>query len=285
MKLGYNTNGLPHHRWPDALQLIADTGYRSAAITVDHYCLDPFAEDWQSEAARMREWLDRLQLSCVVETGARFLLNPRIKHEPTLLSPEAEDRAVRIDFLKRCIDIAVILRADAVSFWSGILRDDSPRETALQRLVAGLQPVIDVAEQQGMRLAFEPEPGMFIATFADFAELLEYIDAPSLGLTIDIGHVQCVENGAIADHLRQWSSRLFNVHIEDMLRGVHEHLRFGDGEIDFPPVMAALREIGYTGGVHVELSRHGHMAPQVLRESFTFLENILAALPEQTAHS
>ncbi|MGW4149959.1 sugar phosphate isomerase/epimerase, partial [Streptomyces albogriseolus] len=28
--------------------------------------------------------------------------------------------------------------------------------------------------------------------------------------------------------------------IEDMRRGVHEHLPFGDGEIDFPPVLAAL---------------------------------------------
>lgn len=93
-------------------------------------------------------------------------------------------------------------------------------------------------------------------------------------MTIDIGHVQCVEEGSIADQLRRWAKPLCNVHIEDMRRGVHEHLRFGDGEIDFPPVMAALREIGYTGCVNVELSRHSHMASEMLRESFEFLSRL-----------
>ena len=57
----------------------------------------------------------------------------------------------------------------------------------------------------------------------------------------------------------------------------HKHLRFGEGEIDFAPVMQALTEIGYTGGVHVELSRHSHMAPEVARESLAFLRRTLAA--------
>ena len=54
--------------------------------------------------------------------------------------------------------------------------------------------------------------------------------------------------------------RLVHVQIEDMRRGVHEHLDFGDGEIDFPPVLSALAEIGYRGLVCVELSRHSHTA-------------------------
>ena len=62
-----------------------------------------------------------------------------------------------------------------------------------------------------------------------------------------------------------------------MVRGVHEHLRFGTGTIDFPPVIRALKEIGYAGGLHVELSRHSHMAPEVLRESFEFLSGLLQA--------
>jgi L-ribulose-5-phosphate 3-epimerase len=40
-------------------------------------------------------------------------------------------------------------------------------------------------------------------------------------------------------------------------------------------VIAALREIGYTGGLHVELSRHSHLAPEVVRESYRFLEPLV----------
>lgn len=275
MKLGYNTNGLAFHRWSDALELLAEAGYESVAITLDHHCLDPFAAGLAGEVLRMRTLLERLNLASVIETGARFLLDPRLKHEPTLLSPTTEERARRIDFLKRSIDIASDLGSDAVSFWSGILREPIPAERALERLAGGCAEVIDYASRKNVRLAFEPEPGMFIESFADYRKLLDRVDRANLGLTIDIGHVQCVEAGPIADSLREWGERLFNVHIEDMCRGVHEHLRFGEGEIDFPPVFAALREIGYTGGLYVELSRHSHMAPEVVRESYDFLRRFV----------
>ena len=272
MRLGYNTNGLAFHRWSEGLELLADIGYESVAITIDHHCLDPYGAGLPHEVERMAGLLSRLGLASVVETGARFLLNPRVKHEPTLMSPTSDERSLRIDFLKRAVDIACDLGSDAVSFWSGTLREPLSPEAAMSRLADGCRQVIDHASARNMRLAFEPEPGMFIDTFAQFEKLLEKIDNSAFGLTIDIGHVHCIEQGAIADYLRHWKRRLYNVHIEDMCRGVHEHLRFGDGEIDFGSVMQALGEIGYAGGVHVELSRHSHVAPEVARESFDFLQ-------------
>ena len=273
MLLGYNTNGLAFHRWQDGLELLAEVGYRAVAITVDQHCLNPFAPNFASELAEVRRRLERLQLRSVIETGARFLLDPRQKHEPTLISATADGRARRIEFLCRCIDIAKELNSDAVSFWSGVRRgtDEPP---ARQWLLDGCRRVTDYAEPRGIQIGFEPEPGMLIETLDQYGQLAEQVGSPRFGLTIDIGHVQCVEAGVIPDHLRQWAERLCNVHIEDMRRSVHEHLRFGEGEIDFPPVMAALREIGYTGCVNVELSRHSHVAPEVLRESFNFLSRL-----------
>lgn len=275
MRLGYNTNGLAFHRWPEALEMLADIGYQSVAITLDHDCLDPYAEGLAREVERMAALLARLKLTSVVETGARYLLNPRVKHEPTLMSPDVKERALRIDFLRRAVDVACDLGSDAVSFWSGILRQPLAPEAAMARLADGCSELAHYAAPRSMKQAFEPEPGMFLESFAQFAQLQRQVDSPLFGLTIDIGHVHCVETGEIADYLRQWRSSVYNVHIEDMCRGVHEHLRFGEGEIDFPPVMRTLTEIGYTGGVHVELSRHSHMAPEVARESFNFLKRLM----------
>jgi sugar phosphate isomerase/epimerase len=275
MKLGYNTNGLAFHRWDQALEILAETGYRSVALTLDHHCLNPFSPDLPHSISRMQTALSRFGLSSVIETGARYLLNPRVKHEPTLISPRAEDRAARIDFLKRAVDIAAELDSGAVSFWSGILRESISDEDALRRLAAGCCEVLDHAVRKNVRLAFEPEPGMFIERLEQYGRLLELVDEPLFGMTIDIGHVHCVEEGTIASHLHRWAGRLFNVHIEDMRQGIHEHLMFGEGEIDFPPVISALREIGYTGGVHVELSRHSHCAPEALRDSFAFLSRLM----------
>ena len=108
---------------------------------------------------------------------------------------------------------------------------------------------------------------MLVDTMARFADLLQElsaagVDSSRLRLTIDIGHLHCQGEVPIADQIRRWADRLVNIHIEDMRRGVHEHLMFGEGEIEFPPVFAALRQIRYSGLVSVELSRHSHEGPE-----------------------
>jgi sugar phosphate isomerase/epimerase len=277
MRLGYNTNGLAFHCWEDALEMLAEIGYRSVAITLDHHCLNPYADDFPRELDRMRRTLRRLGLSSVIETGARFLLDSRIKHEPTLLTADAAERQRRIEFLRRAIDVAAELGSDAMSFWSGILREPLAIDAAFSRLADGCRELLSHAERRIVRLAFEPEPGMFVESFSQFERLRDALGrSPLFGLTIDIGHVHCVEDDSIPDHLRRWRELLFNVHIEDMRRGVHEHLMFGDGEIDFAPVMQTLREINYAGGIHVELSRHSHVAPEVASKSFEFLSRTLS---------
>ena len=276
MRLGYNTNGLAHHRLLDALDLLADEGYSSVAITLDAGAMDPFSDPirLRDEVRDVRSRLDRLGLGRVIETGARYLLNPRRKHDPTLVDPDPSRRAVRADFLCRAIDLARDLDASAVSFWSGILRDGASEPEAIDRLAEALRPVLEHAEARSMPLAFEPEPGMFIDTFARFRALDERIAHPLFDLTVDLGHVHCIESGAVADHIRAWGPRIRNVHAEDMIQGVHDHLLFGRGTMDFPPIFAALEAIPYLGGVHVELSRHSHMAVEAVRMAREFLKGV-----------
>ena len=57
------------------------------------------------------------------------------------------------------------------------------------------------------------------------------------------------------------------------LRYGMKNLMFGDGEIDFPPILRTLEEIGYSGGVHVELSRHSHDAVETARKALAFLKS------------
>jgi sugar phosphate isomerase/epimerase len=268
---GYNTNGFAHHRLEDALEILADLGYGSVALTLDYHALDPFDAHLPAQLVRVRSLLQRLGLHSVVETGARFLLDPRRKHRPTLLSADPAGRERRLDFLRRAVDVAAELGSDAVSFWSGRADEPTDAETLMTRLAAGSLALCEQAERRGVRLAFEPEPGMFIDTMARFAELHAQVAHPYFGLTLDVGHLHCQGEGPVGGHLRAWSHWLWNVHLEDMRRGVHEHLNFGEGEIDFGAVLGGLREVGYEGGVHVELSRHSHDAVETARRALAFL--------------
>ena len=118
MLLGYNTNGMAHHDLFDAVELLADIGYASVAITIDHTALSPHARYSRQRTQRLRRVLQQQKMRTVIETGARFLLNPREKHEPTLISRDPAGRQQRIDFYKYAVDTAAELGSDCVSLWS-----------------------------------------------------------------------------------------------------------------------------------------------------------------------
>jgi sugar phosphate isomerase/epimerase len=281
--LGYNTNGLSGVDAVAAIEALAEIGYAGVALSVDHGLLNPFGPALAAELEQAADALERHQFRAVIETGARFLLDAEVKHEPTLVTADPAGRARRVDFLCRAIDMAAAVGADCVSFWSGRVRDGAGDRAAMDRLVDGLASVLEHAERRGAVIGFEPEPDMFIDTLARYGDLLDelsarQIDAARLQLTIDVGHLHCLGELPIADHICQWGQRLVNVHIEDMRHGVHEHLMFGEGEIDFPPVIAALAEIGYDGPVNVELSRHAHEGLAAARRARDFLAPLLDCL-------
>ena len=276
MILGYNTNGLAHHDLLEAIEMLASIGYRGVAITLDHGALNPFDPQLPQQLERVHEAIQRHSMEVVIETGARYLLNPRQKHEPTLVSSRPEERQRRVEFLKRSIDIGCELSARCVSVWSGVVHDRADSIEVSQRLVEGLLPVLRHAADRGMPLGFEPEPGMLVDTLSAYSNLLEQLrqhlpEAELPKLTVDIGHLHCLGETPIPEKLREWADQIVSIHIEDMRAGVHEHLMFGEGDIDFPPILATLAEIGYNGPVNVELSRHSHCGPQAAAEAYYFL--------------
>src|SRR5678815_233284 len=143
---------MAHHRLDQALELLAEAGYQGCALTLDAGHLDPYADGIAAQVEHIGRRARQLELGLVVETGARFLLDPWRKHQPTLLSDEPSRR---IDFLERAVAIARDLGAEAVSLWSGTPEVDE--EEAWSRLIDRLGPIVERAG--AMPIGFEPEPG------------------------------------------------------------------------------------------------------------------------------
>lgn len=284
LRLGYGTNGLTDLRLDDALGLLADLGYDGVGLTLDHMHLDPLAPDLAVRTRHVADRLAELGLGVTVETGARYVLDPRRKHGPSLLDPDPDARAARTALLVRAVDIAADLGAHAVHCFSGTTPPGTAADTAWQRLTDALAPVLDAAARTGIPLAIEPEPGHLLSTLAGFHHLRTLLGDPEpLGLTLDIGHCQCLEPDPPVDCVKAAAPWLRHVQIEDMRRGVHEHLPFGDGEIDFPPVLEALAATGYDGLTVVELPRHSHAGPELARTSLEFLRSATRATNGATA--
>jgi sugar phosphate isomerase/epimerase len=274
LRLGYGTNGLTDLRLADALALLAGLGYDGVGLTLDHMHLDPLGPGLAARTARTARLLAGHGLGVTVETGARYVLDPRRKHGPSLLDADEDARGARVRLLVTAVSVAADLGAHAVHLFSGVLPDGTAEDTAWKRLCHALDPVLDAAERAGVPLAIEPEPGHLVESLAGFHRLRTELGDPApLGLTLDIGHCQCLEPLPPADCVRAAAPWLRHVQIEDMRRGVHEHLPFGDGEIDFPPVLDALAAVGYRGLTVVELPRHSHAGPELAARSLEFLRN------------
>ena len=269
LRYAYNTNGLTSHRLDDALSFLADTGYAGVALTLDVHHLDPFADDAFAQAEKVRRRCDELGLGVVVETGARFLLDPRVKHEPTLVHPAPEGRARRLAYLRRACDLAEVLQAEAVSFWAGVPQPGVDRDDAWRWLVTGVRALVDTHGGRSYALAVEPEPGMLVEDADDWAALAAAV--PGLTLALDTGH--CVVSGRYApeEAVAAFGPQLGAVAVEGMRRGVHDHLPLDEGDVDLPAVLAALRAVGYDRLVSLELSRDGHRAHHMVPRSIELL--------------
>ena len=269
-RLGYNTNGFAHHRLDDALHVIAELGYRAVAITPDANHLHPdHTSDAQLRATRAL--LDHLGLAVIIETGARYVLDPRRKQRPTLIEGDGEGRARRLDFLERAAHIAVALGANTISLWSGVVADDVDHEDAWRHLAAGVRELYERITPLGVRIAFEPEPGHLVNSLGDWERLRDAAALPDFGLALDVGHVPCTERITAGEAIRRYAAALRTVHLDDTRNGVHEHLQIGDGDLDWADILRALDEVRFDGIASVELSRHSHAAPEAARAALAAL--------------
>ena len=275
MRLGYHSNGLTQHAFVDGLELLADTGYQSVAISIDHGWLAPIDHDVKKSVQSARALLQQRKMSCVVEATANFLLDAKRKNYPSLIEHDPGLVESRLRYLKYCVDIAAELGADCMSMRSGYRPEGVTFDEAMSRLVDGVEELLLHAAERDVVVSIEPQPEMLIDTLGRFDRLLHLFDSPRLMLTLDIGNTFSSNELPLATQLDRWQKKIANIHIADVVAGGHRHLPFGDGEIGFPLILEAIADRQYTGGIHVDLPDYGHDAANQLIHSFNFLQPLI----------
>ncbi len=273
LRFGYVSNGFTDHSLEAMVEVLGHLGYQGLGLTLDHVHLDPFTVGRQ-RLRDVRRLLENAGLTPVIETGTRYFLDPLRKHRPTLISVDSEARQRRLQYYRRAVEVAAELGAEVVSIWSGSAQRQLSADQCWQRLERELPLLLDYAAVNGVTIGFEPEPGMFVEDLAGYAELRRRIPHPVLKLTLDVGHLAVTESEPYADCIRQFADDIVNVHIDDCKDGRHEHLPLGEGEIDFPPVLEAFKEIEYGRLLLVELSRHSAEAPFQAQRSLIYLRAV-----------
>lgn len=209
---------------------------------VEIFAPGPQAVDW----SQLRQLLDQYQLElAAVGTGAGMVI-----HGLSLTSPDAEERRKAKHFVRGIIDFGGAFGAPAIigsmqGKWGG----DLDRDAASQLLGEALDELGRDAARHGVPLIYEPlnryETNL-VNTVADGVKLLESLSVENVRLLADLFHMN-IEEVDLPDAIRAGKNAIGHVHFVDSNRRPA-----GGGHIDYAPVAAALRDIGYAGYLSAE---------------------------------
>ena len=181
-----------------------------------------------------------------VGTGAGW-----VKHGLSLTDADAARRAQAIAFIAELIDVAGEFRAPAIiGSMQGRSTAAVPRETALDLLAAALALLGEQAARHGQLLLYEPLNRYETDLLNRQADAAAFLAARGLGhvrLLCDLFHMN-IEEPDIAATLRAVGGQVGHVHWADSNRHA-----IGLGHTRPEPIVAALREIGFTGHLAAEV--------------------------------
>ena len=305
MKLGFVSAILPDLSLEEVVQFAASEGFdcvelmcwpkgkaerRYAGVT--HIDVVGFTE---ADAARVRELISSAGISI---SGLGYYPNP--------LAPDPNEAAVYIEHLKLVIRAAAMLGVNLVNTfigrdWTRSVEDNWPRFREVWK------PLIQFAEEQGVRVAIENCPMLFTRDEwpggknlaycpAIWRRMFEEIPSKHFGLNFDPSHLVWQRINYVKP-LREFADRIFHMHAkdarvdQDRLDDVgilatplqyHTPKLPGLGDVDWGQLFSVLTDVGYDGPVCIEVEDRAYektleSRKAALRQSARFLRQFLAS--------
>jgi sugar phosphate isomerase/epimerase len=221
--------------------------------------------------ARVKEQITRRGLA-VSNVNAFTLFALGDTYHPTWIEDDMRLVERRIAHTCGVIRMTAELGGRTISLQPGGPLGSIPREVALRRYEMGLRECLPLAQQLGVTLLVEPEPGLMIQHARECVEFLERINHPQLKMNCDLGHFYCVEEDP-AQVVRTCAPWIAHIHLEDIKDNrVHQHHIPGDGAMDWKGIFAAISAVKYAGWVTVELYPFESTAEEAGRKAFEFLK-------------
>jgi protein FrlC len=280
MKLAFSTNAYTRFPLLAALRGIKAAGYAGVEILADTPHAYPETLD-NSTISTIRRELDNLQLQ-VSNINANCTFGywrhapPEAYFEPSLISPVKQYRDDRMRLIMRTLEFAKQVAAMNISITSGRMLGGMPPVAAARQFAESMKPILDRADQLGVNIGIECEPGLFLEYATELKEWIDKLGSPRLGANLDVGHSQ-VLGESIPESVKLLGGRIWNLHVEDIPGRKHYHMIPGEGTMDWMALKGALEGIKYRQYLTVELYTHTEKPQEAAEKSYSFLSNIFQA--------
>lgn len=175
-----------------------------------------------------------------------------------LASASPEDRQKAADGVKQALREAKRYGASSVLAVAGTVNEATSYADNYTRTQEGFRQAVPLAQELGVKIAIENVWNNFLLSPLEAARYVDEFKSPAVGWQFDVGNV--VQLGWPEHWIRILGPRILHVHIKEFSRKkmgaagprAGFAVEFIEGDNDWPAVMKALHDIGYSGWVTVE---------------------------------
>lgn len=271
MKKGINFHSLPKGRsYAQYLRLAKDAGFDGIELATRlEGELNLFSSE--TEFTQFRSLAEQVGIELPSTISMIFGA-----YSPT--SPDPSIREKTVDLINLQIRAAAWLGASATLVVPGFVTKEISYQDAYQRSLQVMRQVAPVAEQYKVSVGIENIWNKFLLSPLEFRQFVDEVGSPYVGSYFDVGNI--LYDGFPEQWVSILGKRIVRVHVKDYKIAVGNGSTAGftnllQGDVDYPAVMAALRQIGYNGYLTAELTPYPLCPEQLLYDTSAALDAII----------
>lgn len=247
--LFYQTNG----SMETAVRDIAAAGYEGTEM------FDGNLVEYADRPEELRGLLSESGVKLVsVYSGANFIFADVLPEE--------------LHRINRAAELAATFGAERLVVGGGARRVAGTTDEDYTLLARGLDQVTDIAESFGLTASYHPHLSTIVESPSELERLM---DTTRIGFCPDTAHL-AAGGGDPAAVIRKYPDRIRHVHLKDFRADPFQFLPLGEGDLDFPDIIRAVKESGYDSWLMVELDDYAGDPRAAAEISKKYLDKILA---------
>lgn len=247
--LFYQTNG----SMETAVRDIAAAGYEGTEM------FDGNLVEYADRPEELRGLLSESGVKLVsVYSGANFIFADVLPEE--------------LHRINRAAELAAMFGAERLVVGGGARRAAGTTDEDYALLGRGLDQVTDIAESFGLTASYHPHLSTIVESPSELERLME---TTRIGFCPDTAHL-AAGGGDPAAVIRKYPDRIRHVHLKDFRADPFQFLPLGEGDLDFPDIIRAVKESGYDSWLMVELDNYAGDPRAAAEISKKYLDKLLA---------
>jgi hexulose-6-phosphate isomerase len=227
----------------------------------------PCAADPRESAARLRRVADQVGIAIPSMRGGPGFWS-------TFASDDPQKRRDAVALAEKAFEALKVMGGELLLIVPGQWEPHQTYASVWNNALDSAHRIADCAEKAGMQVGLENVENRFLLSPREWMQFLDEVASPRVRMYFDVGNVIYMRLGHPEQWIRQLGSKYISrVHFKDATAGAVKYLL--EGEVNWPAVRSALRDIGYENWVGIELPLPAHHPAAMLAGTCKSAEAIL----------